>query len=303
MDQWKPTPTWRFKLRKPNALSYGFSFKRLGGRVLIFLAGAHIFVVSGIARPQAPRAPLGDLFLAFIEAIPLIAIGIFLLRRHAKERQSRLDRVATEILSSDGNQKGGYFLYLRPFGSTQRFCISPAYGNPASMRHFETGGSDDIETLLRQALSATGSLVALGKPGEHIGAGRAQSTDATWQDDVKKLAASARLIFLLPSHKPGTLWEISHLKTHDLLKHTILIMPPAVHPSYRTTDPDTARDWSLTQYACKPMGIKLPDFRATGALFRLTEEPDCPEIRELPDPEPSRWAYRIQELASVQVKT
>jgi hypothetical protein len=47
-------------------------------------------------------------------------------------------------------------------------------------------------------------LVALGKPGEAIGAGRIFTDDATWQADIATLMRRAKGILIVPSDRDGT---------------------------------------------------------------------------------------------------
>jgi len=62
----------------------------------------------------------------------------------------------------------------------------------------------DFERLLAIAVDSYAPLIALGRPGEQVGAGRILTTEERWQEDFRKLAEAARLILLMPSAHPGT---------------------------------------------------------------------------------------------------
>jgi hypothetical protein len=144
-----------------------------------------------------------------------------------------------------GGSKDTYFLYLRPFVSTGKVKIAlksemrlrqaQDYTNHAIPFGFVNEGQTkkpyvtwgDLETELAAALESHGQMIALGEPGEQIGSGRIQSTEETWQADFFRLAKGARLIFLLPSTRDGTKWEIGRiLQDRRLRRKSIFIVPP-----------------------------------------------------------------------------
>ena len=69
----------------------------------------------------------------------------------------------------------------------------------------------DFERVVAEAVENGLPLVAFGRPGEQIGAGRIMTAEERWQEDIELLATAALVIFLFPSTRPGTLWETDWL--------------------------------------------------------------------------------------------
>ena len=69
----------------------------------------------------------------------------------------------------------------------------------------------DFERVVAEAVENGLPLVAFGRPGEQIGAGRIMTSEERWKEDVALLATAALVIFLFPSTRPGTLWETDWL--------------------------------------------------------------------------------------------
>jgi hypothetical protein len=114
-----------------------------------------------------------------------------------------------------------FTLYLRPFTSTGRVHIplksvvlkrgvtagpatvyDPQLGMTSRFKRYVTFG--DFETALADFVHSKAPLVALGKPGEQIGAGRIESTDEDRRAKFEQLATHAAAIVLVPSVRPGT---------------------------------------------------------------------------------------------------
>jgi hypothetical protein len=140
-------------------------------------------------------------------------------------------------------------LYLRAFMTTDKLHLK----------------GFDLETVLAYSIAPTLPLVALGKPGEHLGAGRIQTTDEHWQEEILRLMQGARLILIIPSHRAGTLWEIATLQNGGFLDKTIFIMPPELDFHGGTF----SDDWHKTVLAAKDAGVKFPGHIRAGAFFRL----------------------------------
>jgi hypothetical protein len=103
-----------------------------------------------------------------------------------------------------------FVLYLRPFGVTGLLNI----------------GGLDFESSMAYNLSPMMPMIALGHPGEAIGAGRILTTDEHWRDEILRLVDKAERIMLIPSHREGTKWEIAKLKDNQHFGKTIFAMPP-----------------------------------------------------------------------------
>jgi hypothetical protein len=128
--------------------------------------------------------------------------------------------------------------------------------------------SRDLEAFLARAFETYQPLIALGKPGEHIGAGRIETDDASWQEKIDLLLKYAATIVMIPSYREGTLWEVDWLRANDALVRTLFLLPP--------TDSDTGLDvkshWEQTAARFRDYGIILPPFDRRGAMFYI--QPD-----------------------------
>jgi hypothetical protein len=125
-----------------------------------------------------------------------------------------------------------YSVWLRPFSSTGRIWVieKSKYVRLKSEEiskggyHVEWG---DFETFLAIVLEPFAPLIALGAGGEQIGAGRIHVSEENWQDRFKLLAGSAHSVFLLPSRRSGTQWELCWLlETPRILQRCIFVVPP-----------------------------------------------------------------------------
>jgi len=84
----------------------------------------------------------------------------------------------------------------------------------------------DFETILAENLEPGVRLIALGRPGEHVGAGRVVALEDSWQAAFHKLAARAEFIVAVPSTHEGTMWELRQIASDsELLGKTTLVIP------------------------------------------------------------------------------
>lgn len=155
--------------------------------------------------------------------------------QHRRDGQAELLRQSVTL----GNEDRTFCLYLRPFRSTGSISVSvldstgymkTPRGKPLPPTHDQR--FHDLETLLAMALDGYTPLVALGRPGEQVGAGRILTTDENWRQVFSHLANKATLILLLPSPQPGTTWELRIvLNDFILLSKTLFIIPPQIGAS------------------------------------------------------------------------
>jgi hypothetical protein len=158
-----------------------------------------------------------------------------------------------------------FVLYLRPFISTgdiQEQVMSPMIIGLGQGVVF--GGADlELERQIQRAARKIGRLVGLGKPGEHIGAGRIRVDDEVWQDAVRLLSDHAKLIVLLPSSRKGTMWEVRRLLCTGLISKTVVIDPPNAavgkfkHPA----------EWAALREAFATAAYTLPEDDKAGQLL------------------------------------
>jgi Ankyrin repeats (3 copies)/Ankyrin repeat len=152
-------------------------------------------------------------------------------------------------------------LYLRAFMTTDKLHLQGI----------------DLETIVAYSIAPSLPLLALGKPGEHIGAGRIRTSDEGWQEEILRLMEAARLILIIPSHRTGTLWEIDTLRTLGYFKKTIFIMPPEL----TFHDGKYSQDWKKTVTAAQAVGVEFPNHIAEGVFFRLGENGDFEDFAPL----------------------
>ena len=84
------------------------------------------------------------------------------------------------------------------------------------------------EGEIAEIVSRIGPFVAVGRPGEslsYFGAARASLQHADWQDGVRQLMATARLVFLRIGSSPGLLWELDEAVRTVRPEKLVLLIP------------------------------------------------------------------------------
>jgi hypothetical protein len=187
---------------------------------------------------------LGMIGLLLLVGVPPLSIKLWVSsRREEQVKVQRLrDRLAQALSSQfaiGGFPKGvsGFCLYLRPFTSTGQLPVctresSITYKYPAVIGKERTEDKQDhadLETLLAMAMGSKTPLIALGMPGEQVGAGRIETTERNWKTEFQRLASKATAILVLPSIQPGTLWELHQiLEDERLFLKTGFLIPPCL---------------------------------------------------------------------------
>jgi hypothetical protein len=154
-----------------------------------------------------------------------------------------------------------YYLYLRPFAITNKVLLQ----NPSLASIQETFNPErnrDFETTLTAALEfAKIPLIALGKPGETLGAGRFATDDEHWREVFKPLASQASGLILVPSLHTGTMYEIKWIIENSALSKTIFVRLPKL--------PQV--EWDAVATACRDIGLDLPEATdQRGALIKFS---------------------------------
>ena len=246
--------------------------------------GAWLAAVAGFVLLTVPTLRLNSQGQALMQekivselggSIPLaiIASGLLLggaaLRRTAvRLRQNDNDAIATAILQRLREDPVApvpeFFLYLRAFETTGRLRV-PLY---LRLRKLSVGAArlvtNDVESYVSTAVRRIAPLIALGRPGEAIGAGRIVTDDAAWKGDVLTLMRRARAILLVPSSRPGTLWEIETLQREGLWSKVVFIMPPRTKG-----DLDSRERWEEARRAMAAEGLEAPEYQERGLLFEV----------------------------------
>jgi hypothetical protein len=202
--------------------------------------------------------------------------GSALSRRHKQREQQKRDSRAADILSASQQQIAPDFsLFLRAFETTGRmpFEASTTWVQPGfDPRHTEDRVID-IEAQLAHAVEQFIPLVALGRPAEQFGAGRALTTEERWKEDIGHLGNAALVIFMFPSARPGTLWELDWLREHRFLRKTVFLVPPdgSRSSSLRRGSYEWSAVWSELRVAFEARGIEIPEYDKSGQLFSVAD--------------------------------
>ena len=223
-----------------------------------------------------------------------LALGYWLISKSNESEQIVKDADAIEVI----NQKERlFFLYLRPFDTTNRFKLKDDHLNLFSWETWERDGFDDIERIISRALEPTYPIVALGRPGEHRGAARLLTSELEWRNTVKYLIHRAELIIVIPGPNPSTLWEIEQLKTGNFLGKCLFVMAPLNNIFYISENTDIIASWEKASRHCSTYGVELPKYISDGALFRIySTNPYNIDIIPLPKPDPVEWTKAFQSL-------
>jgi hypothetical protein len=180
----------------------------------------------------------------------------------AADSETKATRDADAKLRVEKALKGEdtyFYLYLRPFSITNRIPMkNPNLQHVQHSLHPER--IQDFERVLAIALEKRGvPLIALGKPGEAVGAGRYQTDDGNWQSVFESLASVATAIVMVPSLHSGTLEEIKWLVNRKMIDKTVFL-----HPSRKG---DIEWDSVLETYA--GFGLHLPKNSPSATVFKL----------------------------------
>jgi uncharacterized membrane protein YhaH (DUF805 family) len=208
--------------------------------------------------------------LVLLLALALGYAGHVVSRRHRQYEQRKRDMRAQKIFEdAQINKAPDFSLFLRAFETTGRMPRKVQYDGWASTGldpRMEDDKVRDFELVFAQAVEKGLPLVALGGPGEQIGAGRILTSEERWKEAVELLAAAAVVIFLFPSTRPGTLWETDWLIQHGMIKKTIFVMPP-----FKSGDQayDWRSIWPELASAMRNKGIEFPSYDDKGLLFSL----------------------------------
>jgi hypothetical protein len=191
--------------------------------------------------------------------------------------QERRDQAAHVILAHarSGADDLSACLYLRPFESVNRMpaqVASPSPESTASYVDFEQILRKAVETLDRASLYTSPlHLVALGEYDAAIfGAGLAQASEAEWRECFAALTRAVRLIVMVPSVRPGTLWELSQLVGMKAWGKTLFVMPESLYS--REAQVEAERLWQQVTVAARDLGVALPAYDKNGAIFRLSAD-------------------------------
>jgi hypothetical protein len=170
-----------------------------------------------------------------------------------------------------------YTVYLRPFASTGEISDVSISAPVPGLSGVNFGGEEiELEAQMERAVRPLGPLVALGRPLEHIGAGRILVGEDEWRGAIKLLLSKARLIIMLPSARLGTLEEVEMIIDSGLIGRAVLIDPPNMSASKKFNQPE---EWAKVRDAFSKRGFTVPEDSRKGLLlfFGAQREPQFKE--------------------------
>jgi|GEM_PF-5825951 len=174
--------------------------------------------------------------------------------------QRKISHIYTQL---EHNQyKGSLVLYLRPFFLSKR--LEDFMSNLTDL----LGGKTKIGGGFYEKLDT----IQLGLPGQDKGPGTFLSDEHEWKEHVLAFAKVAKKILIVPSTRPGTLWELEMLKRNNYLQNTLLFIPPDVSDSIKQDAFKALRELNIGDPAphtyINPQKISTSD----GAIYRLNKK-------------------------------
>jgi len=203
-----------------------------------------------------------------------------------KTRDKLAAQIYKEIAKGSNKDKFSKFvLYLRPFTITGEMKTTNAnhpqgFAAGAMMPSAYEAEKIEFEERLANAVSDKCLLVALGSPGEAIGAARLPTSESKWQDDVLKLMFHAEHIFIAPGNQPGTIWEIQSIIQKKYLPKSTFFIPE------RPKDENGSKVWleqfSMDNYLFNTLSLPFPDEAEKGVLFQIEEHKNSIALETIP---------------------
>lgn len=166
-----------------------------------------------------------------------------------------------------------FALYLRPFQIDGKFATDTpktgAFVDVFQWEQYDRAIADGLERVISDACAKTAPLIGLGSPEEGFGGVGIAGTFDDWQARIQKAIDEAYIIFMVPAPNAGTLWEVGQVFARNAAWKTMFIMPSTSGAFSFTDELDYAAYWEQARQATKTeLGIDLPSYRKSGALFR-----------------------------------
>lgn len=274
-----------------------------------------------ITSSQASQERWNQWMEIFMLTSPIALAGIVGIVLAVWLGQFRRDHAVKRLLkmlksSAQGRAKRvpKFVLYLRPFSSTNRFVRHKSSINTALSGSFLHAELDtELEREIQRSLSRHGKVVGLGKPGEHVGAAKILSTEASWQEDVKLLVEFANWIVCMPSTQSGTLWETLLIFSTQIYDKTIFLMPPSraylrkknhriisLFAKSAEGSNEDEKAWDNMQDILRTYNISMPNYREMGAIFYMQTPSDIGFIYEFGPRFEASWSKAVKEATNLR---
>ena len=195
-------------------------------------------------------------------------------------RQRARDAFAASVFGQlqSGRKPPAFSLYLRPFNFTGQAATADLLAGAlqqgaGTASRYLSKIAFDLEAPLMRATAGVAPLVCLGQPLDHIGAGRILVPDEGWKEAIHLLMAQADCIFIIPSTRPGTLWEIDSMVETGTIKKCVFIDlkdSKKAHELFRQE-----KEWPDIRTSLLAAGFELPDNSKSGSIFAFagTKQP------------------------------
>lgn len=246
----------------------GYLFSLYVAFALLFMPFSDVLAPQAALINQKLLSEIGGVAGAVAFGVGLLLLGTWGRGKVMDRQQAANDRTAQQLMidlrADPAAPVAEFYLYLRAFETTGRLHV-PLY---LRLRKFSLGlyrlETGDLESYVSNAVGRAAPMVAMGRPGEAVGAGRIAAQDADWEADIAVLMKRATGILLIPSHRPGTLWEMDRLKAEGILDKVIFVMPPRARGQL-----DTEERWEAARKIMADHGLDAPAYEDRGLLFEV----------------------------------
>jgi hypothetical protein len=219
-------------------------------------------------QPTSPRICLPWLALPLALIAGRNAASVFF-RAGRNKRQIKRDLKAALLLERlQEGRKESFSLYLRSFSQEETLKRKKGIWWYLFLEGDIFGiDKETLDLLISSEVRRRYPMIAIGRPGDKLGAGRLPSSDSDWETLALLLMKEAKVIFIVPGTSRGVAWEMMNLKGY--FQKTIYIMPPVKY--YYGDKEEAEKHWSATQQEFVQHGFFFPDYDSKGGLLMLDE--------------------------------